>query len=122
MFDNGERIFGRGDDGGASMSPVMVGILAGIGAYFLGFLSFGSAEESIDAVTTFQTAIGYVLVGIAVIGALGFLSYLFDWDLFTHDSEVFGRGRKGGASTSPVLVALLALVGSGILGPLRKKD
>ena len=30
---------------------------------------------------------------------------LFDWDLFNHDSQVFGRGGNGGASTKQAVLA-----------------
>jgi hypothetical protein len=58
----------------------------------------------------------------AILGCLGFVSYLFGWDIFYNESEVFSDRSEGGASLSPVLVGLVAIAASCLFVRLRERS
>jgi uncharacterized membrane protein YuzA (DUF378 family) len=66
--------------------------------------------------------LGYILIGIALVGMLAAFSYHFDWDWFNRGYIIFGRGDEGGASNSPIFYGLLAIAGAILLATVKKEE
>ena len=65
--------------------------------------------------------LGYVLIGISLVGMFVAFSYQFDWDFFNRERSIFGRGDSGGASNSPIFYGLMAIAGAILLATVKKK-
>jgi hypothetical protein len=65
--------------------------------------------------------LGFILIGISLIGTLVAFSYQFQLDLFVLDYGTFGRGTKGGASNSPIFYGLMAIAGAILLTTVKKE-
>jgi len=66
--------------------------------------------------------LGYILIGISLVGMLVAVSYQFDWDWFDRDYRTFGRGNEGGASNSPIFYGLMAIAGAILLATVQKEE
>lgn len=70
----------------------------------------------------FKNVISYTLLCYALLGVIISLDFQFDLDLFEEAYYTFGRGKEGGASTSPIFFGLAAVAGAILLSFPQKKD
>lgn len=57
--------------------------------------------------------VGWVFIGMSLIGCVLFLSWIADWGLL--NDEIMAPQIDGGASNAPIMIGLLAIAGAYLL-------
>jgi len=71
----------------------------------------------------FKKITGVTFLIFGFLGIIMCLSYMFNWDLFNRDFDIFGRAYDGDSSSnSPAFFGLISIAGALLLGQVKTNE